>query len=144
MRNLAPFGVRAGWVDFGDFELLEVDDRPLVGLYLRMSTRGRAVVELAADAAIDTDEPDERIFYAGGLNVLFFPIEHGGLYLHAGGGAMSESTPLNDYLDGYASGGAGYSVPTGTARLDLRATVWQMIDSANITRAFVFTLGYGF
>ncbi|MHC5054844.1 MAG: hypothetical protein ACYTKD_09010 [Planctomycetota bacterium] len=141
-------GVRAGWVDFRDFELPgaedEVKDRPLAGLYLRMSVRGRAVIELAADAAVDVDAADERQFYSGALSVLFFPTEHGGVYLHAGGGAMSETTPLNDYLDAYASGGAGYSVPAGPTRLDLRATVWQMIDSANVTRAFVFTLGYGF
>ena len=49
VRTLAPLGVRAGWVDFRDFELPgaenEVKDRPLAGIYLRMSTRGRAVVE---------------------------------------------------------------------------------------------------
>ncbi|MHC4252474.1 MAG: hypothetical protein ACYS9X_25425, partial [Planctomycetota bacterium] len=111
IRRLAPVGVRAGWVDFRDFELAEVEDRPLAGLYLRMSAKGRAVVELAADAAVDVDAADERQLYAGALSVLFFPTEHGGVYLHAGGGAMSETTPLNEYVDAFASGGAGYSIP---------------------------------
>lgn len=144
LRRLAPFGVRVGWVDFGDFEFVEAEDRPLAGLYLRTAVKGRAVIELAADAAFDMDAADERLFYSGGVSVLYFPTEYGGVYLHAGGGAMSEATPLHDYVDAYAAFGAGYSAPVGPTRLDLRASVWRMIDSANVTRAVVFTMGYGF
>jgi len=144
LRRLAPFGVRAGWVDFRDFELVDVEDRPTAGLYLRTSVKGRTVIELAADATLDMDAPDEDPLYSAGLSVLFFLSEHGGAYLHAGGGAMSETLTLNEYLDGFASAGAGYSVPLGPTRLDIRATMWQMINSENITRAFVCTIGYGF
>ena len=144
LRRVAPFGVRAGWVDFRDFELTEVEDRPLVGVYLRMSDRGSAVFEVSADAALDTDEPDARQFYAGALSVLYFPTKHGGAYLHAGGGGLYESTELNDYLDAYATAGVGYSVPAGPTRIDLRASYWRMIDSANAGSAAVVTLGYGF
>ena len=148
LRRLAPFGVRAGWVDLGGFELADseekVADRPLLGLYLRTSVKGQKVVEFAADAAVDIDAPDEHIFYSAGLSLLWFPSKYGFAYLHAGGGVMSETTAFNDYLDGYASLGAGYSYPLGPTRLDLRATMWQMIESANAKRAFVFTAGYGF
>ena len=136
--------MRAGWVDFRDFELTEVEDRPLAGLYLRTSVKGNKIIELAADAALDTDTPEEHPLYSAGLSLLYFPTTRGGAYLHLGGGAMSESTELNDYLDGFASAGVGYSVPLGATRLDIRATMWQMINSENITRAFVGTLGYGF
>jgi len=144
LRRLAPFGVRLGWFDFSDFELAEVEDRPQAGLYLRTSVKGRAMIELAADAALDMDAPDEEPLYAGSLSLLFFPTERGGVYLHAGGGALSASTTSYNYIDGFASAGVGYSLPAGPTRLDIRAGMWQMIKSTNITRAFVFTLGYGF
>jgi len=144
LRRLSPFGVRAGWVDFRDFELTEVEDRPLAGLYLRTSVKGRAVIELSADATLDMDAPDEDPLYSAGLSVLFFLSKHGCSYVHVGGGAMSETMTLNEYLDGYAAAGVGYSMPLGATRLDIRATMWQMINSENITRAFVGTVGYGF
>jgi hypothetical protein len=144
LRRLAPYGVRVGQVDFRDSKLIEVEDRSLVGLYLRTSVKGRTLIELAVDAAFDDDAPDEKLLYSAGVSVLYFPIPRGGVYLHAGGGAMSEATGLNDYIDGYASAGAGCSIPLGATRLDVRATMWQMINSANITRAYVLTIGYGF
>jgi len=144
LRRLAPFGVRAGWVDFQEFEIAEFPDRPTAGIYLRTSVKGRAVIELSADATLDKDAPDEDPLYSAGLSILFFPSKHGCGYLHLGGGAMSETLTLNEYLDGFVSAGAGYTVPLGPTRLDLRASMWQMIDSANLTRAFVGTVGYGF
>jgi len=144
LRRLSPFGVRVGQVDFRDFEITESEDRYVAGLYMRTSVKGNKVIELAADAALDTDAPDEQPLYSAGLSVLYFPTRHGGAYLHAGGGAMSESTEQNEYLDGYVSAGAGYSMPMGATRLDIRGSMWQMISSANVTRAFVGTLGYGF
>jgi hypothetical protein len=144
LRRVAPFGVRAGWVDSRNFDLAEVGDRPLAGVYFRPSVDGKAIVEIGADAVLDTEAADERQLYAGGVSVLFFPARYGAVYLHAGGGAMSETTRANDYLDGYISVGAGYSLPAGPTRLDLRGTVWQMIDSANADRAVVLTAGYGF
>ena len=144
LRRLAPFGVRAGWVDFQEFEITEFADRPTAGIYLRTSVKGRAVIELSADATLDMDALDEDPLYSAGLSVLFFLSQHGCTYVHAGGGAMSETLTLNEYLDGYASAGVGYTVPLGPTRLDLRATMWQMINSANLTRAFVCTVGYGF
>jgi len=144
LRRLSPFGVRVGWSDFRDSELTAVEDRPQAGVYLRTSVKGNKVIELAADAAMDSDAPAEHALYSAGVSVLYFPTKHGGVYLHAGGGAMSESTELNEYVDGYVSAGAGYSMPAGSTRLDIRATAQQMIDSANVTRAFVCTMGYGF
>ena len=102
------------------------------------------MIEFAVDATLDVDDPGEEPLYSGGASLLFFPSKHGSAYLHAGGGAMSETTTLNAYLDGYASAGAGYTVPMGSTRLDGRATVWKMIDSANAARAYILTLGYGF
>ncbi len=145
VRGLAPFGVRAGWIDFRDFDIMEVDDRPLGGVYVRVVARERIAIELAADVAVDTDAADERQFYAGSVSVLFFPLEgEGGFYLHAGGGAMGEANPIHDYIDGFASGGVGIAFPAGATMLDFRATVWQMIDSGNVARAGLVTLGCGF
>lgn len=125
LRRLSPFGVRAGLVDFRDFEITEVDDRYVAGLYIRTSVKGRKVIELAVDAALDKDAPGDTPLYSAGLSLLYFPTRHGGVYLHVGGGAMSETTTLNEYLDGYASAGVGYSMPLGSTRIDIRATMWR-------------------
>ena len=144
LRRLAPFGLRAGWVDLRDFKLTEVEDRPLVGFYLRNFVKGRAVIELGADAALELETPDEHPLYSAGLSVLYFPTRRGGIYLHAGGGGIYEVTPTDDYLQGHASVGAGYTLPAGITRVDLRASFWKVIDSANAKSALIFTAGYGF
>jgi len=144
LRRLSPFGVHVGQVDFRGSEITEAEDRYVASLYLRTSVKGNKVIELAADTALDADAPDEHPLYSAGLSLLYFPTRHGGAYLHAGGGAMSETTELNEYLDGYVSAGASYSMPMGATRLDIRGSMRQMLGSTNVTRAFVGTLGYGF
>jgi len=141
--RLAPWGLRLGYVDFSGFEQAELDDRPALGAYSRVHSTGAVTIEASIDAAVDAAAPEWQL-YAVGLSALVLPSNQADLYVHVGGGALIENTPQSSYTAGYVSYGVGYSIRTPATRIDVRASWWQILESANSSTAMALTVGYGF
>ena len=143
-RKLAPYGVRVGLLQFGDFDKLEMADAISVGYYHRLGVRGSTVPEIVVETAKRSEGDSDWEFYMVGGNIIFLPSRRDRFYIHGGAGVMSETLPGSSYTAAYACAGLGYSLPAAGTALDIRLTGNSIIDSANANTVVSFTLGVGF